>query len=85
MAGLSGCALFTAQATVFVESLPFLIKIPAIFSAVGIAGVVQRQLRQNAEEWDNGATVSVATKLLAAGSIALWLVAIVAGRLIAYL
>ncbi len=82
---LSGCALFTAQATVFVESLPFLIKIPAIFSAVGIAGVVQRQLRQNAEEWDNGATVSVVTKLLAAGSIALWLIAIVAGRLIAYL
>ena len=82
---LSGCALFTAQATVFVESLPFLIKIPAIFSAVGIAGVMQRQLRQNAESWDNGATVSVAAKLLAAGSIVLWLIAIVAGRLIAYL
>lgn len=82
---LSGTALFTAQATVFVESLPFLIKIPAIFAAVGVAGVMQKQLRQNAQEWDSGAAVSGAAKSLAWLSITLWLIAMIAGRLIAYL
>ena len=82
---LSGTALFTAQATVFVESLPFLIKIPAIFAAVGVAAVMQKQLRQNAGAWDSGVAVSSATKTLAVVSIMLWLTAIVAGRLIAYL
>ncbi len=82
---LSGTALFTAQATVFVESLPFLIKIPAIFAAVGVAAVMQRQLSRNAGAWDSGVAVSPATKSLAVVSIMLWLTAIVAGRLIAYL
>ena len=82
---LSGTALFTAQATVFVDSLPFLIKIPAIFTAVGVAGVMQKQLRQHAGAWDSGVAVSSAAKSLAAVSIGLWLIAIIAGRLIAYL
>ncbi len=82
---LSGTALFTAQATVFVDSLPFLIKIPAIFTAVGVAGVMQKQLRQHARAWDSGVAVSSAAKSLAAVSIGLWLIAIIAGRLIAYL
>ena len=82
---LSGFALFTAQATVFVESVPFLIKIPAIFLAVGVAGVMQNQLRVNAERWDTGTAVSGTVKALATGSIGLWLIAIIAGRLIAYL
>ena len=82
---LSGTALFTAQATVFVESLPFLIKIPAILAAVGIAAVMQKQLRQNAQDWDSGVAVSGAAKSLAWVSIALWLIAMIAGRLIAYL
>ena len=82
---LSGTALFTAQATVFVESLPFLIKIPAIFAALGVAAVMQKQLRQNAQDWDSGVAVSGAAKSLAMVSIALWLIAMIAGRLIAYL
>ena len=82
---LSGVALFTAQATVFVESTPFLIKIPAIFAALGIAGVMQKQIGKNADSWDTGSLVSSSAKILAAGSIGLWLIAIIAGRLVAYL
>ena len=82
---LSGSALFTAQASTFVESTPFLIKIPAIISALIIAAIMQKQLRSNANDWDAGTTVSVTAKTLALASIALWLTAIIAGRLVAYL
>ena len=82
---LSGSALFVAQATVFVENIPFLIKIPAILLAVGIAGALQRQLRNSAASWDTGTPVSGASKTLASLSIALWLTAVIAGRLSAYL
>ncbi len=82
---LSGSALFAAQATVFIENIPFLIKIPAILLAVGIAGVLQSQLRNAEESWDTGAPVSGAAKALASVSIVLWLIAVIAGRLSAYL
>jgi hypothetical protein len=82
---LSGSALFVAQATVFVENIPFLIKIPAILLAVGIAGALQSQLRNSAASWDTGTPVSGASKTLASLSIALWLIAVIAGRLSAYL
>ncbi len=82
---LSGSALFVAQATVFIENIPFLIKIPAILLAVAIAGILQGQLRNTAESWDTGTPVSGAAKALAAVSILLWLIAVIAGRLTAYL
>lgn len=82
---LSGTALFTAQATTFVESTPFLIKIPAIISALIIAAIMQKQLRSNANDWDASTAVSATAKALALASIALWLTAIIAGRLVAYL
>jgi hypothetical protein len=82
---LSGSALFAAQATVFIENIPFLIKIPAILLAVGIAGVLQSQLRNAEESWDTGAPVGGVAKALASVSIVLWLIAVIAGRLSAYL
>lgn len=81
----SGSALFTAQATVFIDNVPFLIKIPSIFLAVILAGMMQNQLQKNAASWDRDGAVNSTTKALAAGSIVLWLTAIVAGRLVAYL
>jgi len=82
---LSGTSLFTAQATVFIENIPFLIKLPAIFLALCVAGVMQHQLQNNATNWDSDSSVSSSTKTLAVVSILLWLTAIIAGRLTAYL
>ena len=82
---ISGCALFTAQATVFIESTPFLIKIAAIILAGINAAFLQNRMRRSAEGWDAGEPVLGAVRFLAISSLALWSTAIVAGRMIAYL
>ena len=81
---VSGFALFTAQATYFITHPAFLIKITAIFLAIVNAAFLQNLLRDNAEQWDRGMIVSTSAKMLAISSLILWSVAMVAGRLIAY-
>lgn len=81
----SGFALFTAQATIFVDSTPFLIKIAAIFLAGINAALLQSLMRQQGDQWDAGAPLSSGVKLLALVSLVLWSTAIIAGRMIAYL
>jgi hypothetical protein len=81
---ISGFSLFSAQATVFIENVPFLIKIPSIFLAVCVAGIMQHQLQLNAANWDLNPPVSKKMKVLAVVSIGFWLSAFIAGRLTAY-
>lgn len=81
----SGVALFIAQATFFITHPAFLIKIGAIFLAIVDAALIQNILKHNAASWDEGGSVSTKTKVLATASLLLWLTAIVAGRLIAYI
>lgn len=83
---LSGAALFTSQATTFVESTPFLLKISAIFLAAICAAVIQNRSRNEAASWDAGdAKPPGSIRIVAAVSLTLWISAIVSGRLIAYL
>jgi len=83
---LSGSFLFTSQATTFISNTPFLLKITMIFLAAVCAGVIQNRLRNEAPAWDSsGAVAAGSVRLLAAASLALWMGAIVAGRLVAYL
>lgn len=82
----SGFALFSSQATIFIESAPFLIKISCIALGVAIAILIRRELTANAAAWDaSGEKASGIIRPLAVASIACWIVAICAGRLIAYL
>ena len=79
---ISGVALFTSQASYFVTSTPFLIKIACIFVGAILAKVMQNQLvAANAA----GNIENVSMKGLASLSLLLWLVAIVAGRWVAYI
>ena len=83
---LSGTALFSSQATTFVESTPFLIKISSVTLGVIVGVVLQKKLVLDAAGWDSGQTVvNSGVKMLAALSLVCWLSAIFAGRLIAYL
>ena len=83
---LSGTALFSSQATTFVESTPFLTKISCVVIGVIVGIMLQKSLRLHAAAWDTGdAEVDSRAKLLAAVSLLCWLGAIFAGRLIAYL
>lgn len=82
---LSGFALFASQATVFITSIPFLVKIACIIAGMVLAGVIQSRLRSEVSLSDSAAAISRSTKLIAAVSLMLWLAAIIAGRLIAYI
>ena len=83
---LSGSALFTSQATTFVESAPFLIKISAVISGVIVGIFLQRRLKSRAADWDYADTnIESSTTALAVLSLVCWIGAIFAGRLIAYL
>ncbi len=74
---ISGFLLFTSQASLLVTNTPFLIKMACVVSASLIA--IRLQARLVVEE-----EATTGLKGLAAGSLLLWMSAIVAGRLIAY-
>jgi len=81
----TGLSLFMAQATMYVTSFPFLVKIT--FIAFGIANLVymQKVLRREATAWQSANAVPPLGRALAGSSLVFWVVAVVAGRLIAYL
>jgi hypothetical protein len=83
---ISGVFLFTSQATTFVSSTPFLLKISMIFLAAILASVIQSKSRAVSDDLNQpGATAKGSLRALAGVSIALWVGAIISGRLIAYL
>jgi len=82
---ISGILLFTSQAVTFVNNTPFLIKIAAILAGMALAGVIQSRLRGELAAVGNLSEISSSTRTIAMASLACWLTAIVAGRLIAYL
>lgn len=82
---LSGFALFTSQAVTFVNSTPFLLKIGFIVAGMALAGVIQSRLRGELALSNGDAAISGSTRLIALISLSLWLAAIIAGRLVAYL
>ncbi|MDH3440734.1 MAG: hypothetical protein OEM63_08290 [Gammaproteobacteria bacterium] len=82
---VSGCFLFTSQATVFIESTPFLLKISMIFLAAICAAIIQNKLRDAASQWDSTGAVAGSVRTIAMASTALWIGAIISGRLVAYL
>jgi hypothetical protein len=83
---VSGCFLFTSQATTFASSTPFLLKISMIFLPAICAAIIQNRMRDEASAWDGSGTVEIGSvKAIAFVSLALWAGAIIAGRLTAYL
>ena len=82
---VSGFALFASQATVFITSVPFLVKIACIVAGMVLAGVIQARLRVEAGEATADSAISKTTKTIAAISLLTWAAAIIAGRLIAYI
>jgi len=83
---VSGSALFSSQATTFVESTPFLTKISAVIAGVIVGVFMQRRLTRRLADWDSADTnIEPSAKLLALSSLVCWIGAIFAGRLIAYL
>jgi hypothetical protein len=80
----SGIALFASQATLFIHSLPFLIKITMIVTAAGSTAATACLLGRQASSWELAGTPSGMARGIAVMSLLALLGAIVAGRLIAY-
>lgn len=81
---ISGCFLFSSQATHFVTNTPFLLKISMIFLAAILSAIIQNKMRDDAVAWDGAGRAAGAVRGLAMVSISLWMGAIIAGRLTAY-
>jgi len=79
---VSGVFLFTSQATYFVSSTTFLTKLSCIFIAAILTKVMQGKL---VEAEAAGTADDVSMRGLAIFSLLLWLAAITAGRLTAYI
>ena len=82
---VSGCFLFSSQATMFIESTPFLLKIAMIFLAAICAAVLQNKSHADAVQWDANGAAAGTVRSLAMLSTALWMGAIISGRLVAYI
>jgi hypothetical protein len=81
----SGVSLFMAQATFYVTSPPFLIKITFIVLGIANLHYAQKTLKADAASWDAAGEVPQIGKILAITSLSFWSIAVLAGRLIAYL
>ena len=80
----SGVSLFMTQASYYVTSGPFLVKISAIILGIVVLVIEQKSLKRDITTWE-ASGVSAQGRNLAIASMALWAVAVVTGRLIAYL
>jgi hypothetical protein len=78
---LSGGALFTAQATSYITDWVFMTKMALVFLGAITAAILQPAVAKAGP----GTQVSGGTKAVAAVAIVFWLVAIIMGRLTAYL
>ena len=81
---VSGTALYTSQASYFTFHKAFIIKIIAIILAAINAYMLQKMLARSAVHWDAGEAIPSKAKQLAIVSLLLWSIAVIAGRLIAY-
>ena len=78
---LSGSALFTAQATSYIVDWVFMTKMALVVLGAITAGILQPAVSQASP----GGQVSGGAKAVAALAIVFWVVAIIMGRLTAYL
>ena len=82
---ITGFSLFVTQASTYIVSPPFLIKITLI--ALGTVNLyyTQKILRRDGDRWAEAQAVPKISMQLAVSSLVFWTIAVVTGRLIAYL
>lgn len=80
---ISGGALWTTQASSYMQNVQFLIKIVFVFLGAALVAVLQRQMAGAGATWGEAAPPHI--KAIALVTIVVWAVAMVTGRLIAYL
>jgi hypothetical protein len=83
---LSGSSLFAAQATTYMTDITFLLKMTFVVLGMIFVGLLQGSITANVKAGITTAAASSSTvKIYAIGSIVSWTIAMITGRLIAYL
>ncbi len=82
---LSGAAIFTSQATFYVTSGPFILKISMVLLGALTVWYMQPILKAESASWVRGLPVAGMVQTVAIGSLVMWTVAITTGRFTAYL
>lgn len=82
---ISGLSIFTSQASTYVTSGPFLLKISLIILGCVNLVYTQKTLRSEAAAWQSAGAVPPMAVGLALSSLFFWVTAVVTGRLIAYI
>jgi len=81
----TGLSIFITRASDYLTSIPFIVKI--LFIALGIANLVytRKVLAREAAQWEAAGKAPPNAFWLAGSSLVFWVVAVVMGRLIAYI
>jgi hypothetical protein len=82
---ITGLSIFMTMATMYVTSLPFLVKITFIILGIANLHYMQKVLKRDAATWQSTGKVPQIGFVLAGSSLFFWIVAVVAGRMIAYI
>jgi ABC-type nickel/cobalt efflux system permease component RcnA len=81
----TGLSIFMSQASSYVTSVPFLTKIGFIVFGIINLVYVRKTLRIEAANWEAAGNAPPKARWLALSSLGFWVLALVTGRLIAYL
>ncbi|MBN1239407.1 MAG: hypothetical protein JXB36_12970 [Gammaproteobacteria bacterium] len=82
---VSGAALFSSQATLYVTNVPFLLKMAFVLAGAATVGYLQAAVARTGDSQGADSVATGATRFVAILSIVVWLGATITGRLIAYL
>ncbi|MBW8812569.1 MAG: hypothetical protein JF588_04020 [Caulobacterales bacterium] len=80
---ISGATLIVGEPKRSLENPVFLLKMAMLIAALALATAIHLPLRHDAEFWTPGAR-RIALRVMAGGSLAIWVAIIFAGRWIAY-
>ena len=82
---ITGLSIFMTQASYYIVNVPFLTKITFIILGCVNLWYMQKILKRDSASWDETGTVPTVGIALAGSSLLFWTLAVVMGRLIAYL
>ena len=82
--GVSGVMLFAGNAQLLAANVAFILKIVLIMIGGGAVWVLWSAVRADAATHSETAVAPLRTRIVAVGSLTIWLGAIIAGRAIAY-
>lgn len=81
----TGLSIFMTQASSYVTSIPFIVKITFIVLGIANLVVTRKTLAREAAGWEAAGNAPKQALWLALSSLLFWVIALVTGRLIAYL